>query len=92
MREARIIIGMGFIWCSGYFIGKTNWDKLYRDSFPPKFIEVPKPSTEKEKDSIENLVAIDSTFSIDNHTLIQFNSDTIMHSAMCKECLKRLKP
>jgi len=50
------------------------------------------PLTESQIEFKESQVCIDTNstyFSIDNHQLVQYKNDAIMHLSSCKECLKR---
>ena len=56
----------------------------------PKF--KPKPLTESQIEHMDGLTCIDTTkseFSIDNHQLVQYKSDAIIHLSTCLECLRR---
>lgn len=50
-----------------------------------------KTFTEKEKDSLEKQVEMD-TFHIDNHEINALDCGALSHSSNCLECLKRLEP
>lgn len=85
MKIINTIIAVSLVWVGGYLIGKN-----YQTDCPKTKPVI--PLTEKQIKYHESLVSIDTNntyFSIDNHSLVQYKSDAIMHLNTCQECLKR---
>lgn len=47
------------------------------------------PLTSEQKEFKEQQVEMTESYTSDGHELIQYESDAIMHSTTCVECLKR---